>query len=84
MSDLSGKSIAELAADLAAGYITQNAIKQQLGGGILASVLGFGGGIAAGIAANYALEALNDETGIVDDIGDVLDDVAGSIFSLFD
>jgi len=82
--DLSGKSLIELAADLSAGVITQAAIRQQLGSGVLASVLGLGGGIVAGIAAQAALEALDRETGIVSDLGDVLDDAIGGVFSMFD
>ena len=77
--DLSGKSIVELSADLAAGYITSNMIKDQLGPGILSSVISFGGGIAAGVLANKALEMINDETGIIDDLGEVVDD----FFSIF-
>lgn len=89
--DLTGKTIVELAADLAAGTITQSLIRQQLGSGVLASVLGLSGGILAGIAAQVALDALNKETGIVDDIGSVLDDVGSvvsdtfnDVFSIFD
>lgn len=83
MADLNGKSVIELATDLAAGLITQKMIKDQLGAGVLASVLGIGGGIAAGIAASYALDAINKETGIVDDIGEVLDDVGSAVSDVF-
>lgn len=74
-----GKTIVELAADLAAGAITQQAIRNMYGDGILTAVLGIGGGVAAGFAANAALEWVNKETGIVDDIGGLIDDVL-SIF----
>lgn len=77
---MQGKSVVELAADLAAGAITAEAIRAHYGAGVLSSVLGIGGGIAAGIATKYALDALDRETGIVSDLGSLVDDV----FSIFD
>lgn len=76
---LKGKAIAELSADLAAGYITERMIKEQLGDGVLNSVLAIEGGFLGAALATYALDAINEETGIMDDIGSVVDD----IFSIF-
>ena len=77
---ISGKTAVELAADLAAGAITQKAIEEAYGGGMLATVLGLGGGVIAGVVTNAALQAIDRETGIVSDIGGLVDDV----FSIFD
>ena len=74
-----GKTVVELAADLAAGAITQQAIRNIYGDSMLTAVLGIGGGVVAGVAANAALEWLYRETGIVSDLGRVVDD----IFSIF-
>lgn len=76
---MSGKTVVELAADLAAGAITQQAIRDIYGDSMLTTVLGIGGGVVAGIAANTAMEWLDRETGIVSDLGSVVDD----IFSIF-
>ena len=76
---MDGKSVVMLAADLAAGSISAHKIKEVYGDGILASVLAIGGGAVTGLAVNAALEYLDDETGIVSDIGSVIDDV----FSIF-
>lgn len=76
---MSGKTVVELAADLAAGAITQQAIRNIYGDSMLTAVLGIGGGVVAGVAANAALEWLDRETGIVSDLGSVVDD----IFSIF-
>lgn len=77
---MQGKTIVELAADLAAGAITQHAIRNIYGDSVLTAVLGIGGGIAAGVAAHAALEWLDTETGVVSDVGGLIDDV----FSVFD
>ena len=74
-----GKTVVELAADLAAGAITQQAIRNIYGDSMLTAVLGIGGGVVAGLAANAALEWIDKETGIVSDLGSVVDD----IFSIF-
>lgn len=75
MARLSGKSIAMLAADLAAGLITEEVIKDELGQGILNSVLAIGGGFVAGAVAQTVLSEIDHHTGIVSDIGSVIDDV---------
>ena len=75
-----GKTAVELAADLAAGLITQHAIKSIYGDTMLSTVLGLGGGLVAGAAMSYALSALDRETGVVSDVGSLVDDV----FSIFD
>lgn len=77
---ISGKTAVELAADLAAGAITQKAIEEAYGGGMLATVLGIGGGVIAGIVTSKALQAIDRETGIIGDLGSLVDDV----FSIFD
>ena len=74
---MNGKDIIKLAADLAAGGITADAIKEQYGEGVLSSVLAIGGGLAAGIATNAALDLLDEHTGIVSDVGSVIDDIGG-------
>ncbi len=74
---MTGKDIIKLAADLAAGGITADAIKEQYGDGVLSSVLAIGGGFAAGVATNAALDLLDKHTGIVSSLG-------GAIDSLFD
>ena len=76
---MQGKTAVELAADLAAGAVTQQAIRSIYGDSMLTAVLGLGGGVVAGVAANAALEWLDRETGIVSDLGSVVDD----IFSIF-
>lgn len=76
---MQGKTAVELAADLAAGAVTQQAIRSIYGDSMLTAVLGIGGGIVAGVATNYLLEALDRETGIVSGLGDMVSDV----FSIF-
>ena len=68
-------NLVQLAANLAAGTITQDWIKSELGEGVLNSVLAIGGGIIAGSVANELLTALDDETGIMSDLGSLVDDV---------
>ena len=70
-----GKSAVELAADLAAGLTTEKTIKQLYGDTMLSTVLGIGGGIAAGYFADAALKAIDRETSIVSDLGSLVDDV---------
>lgn len=77
---MNGKDITKLAADLGAGYITQEYIRATYGSSVLTAVLGVAGGVAAGVASNYLLDMLDKETGIVSDIGSLVDDV----FSVFD
>jgi outer membrane lipoprotein SlyB len=72
---MNGKDIIKLAADLAAGGITANAIRDHYGEGVLSAVLAISGGAIAGIAVNKALDVLDDHTGIVSDLGSVVDDV---------
>lgn len=75
---MNGKDIVKLAADLAAGGITANAIRDHYGEGVLSAVLAISGGAIAGIAVNKALDVLDDHTGIVGDLGSVVDDVIGT------
>lgn len=76
---MQGKQIIELAADLAMGSITADAIKEQYGEGMLSNVLALGGAIGAGVLTSAALNVLDTQTGIVSDLGSVIDDV----FDLF-
>lgn len=72
---MNGKDIVMLAADLAAGSITADAIHEQYGGGVLASVLALAGGSVAGAVTHTALNTLDRHTGIVSDVGGLVDDV---------
>lgn len=72
---MNGKDIIKLAADFAAGGITADAIKEQYGDGVLSSVLAIGGGLAAGVATNAALDLLDKHTGIVSDVGGIIDNL---------
>lgn len=76
---LKGKTIVELALDLAAGAVTEKAIREQLGEGVLTRVLSISGGLAAGVVASSLINTIDKETGIVSDIGSLVDD----IFDLF-
>lgn len=75
MSSFDGKDVVKLAADLAAGTITQSYIRRNFGDGVLSAVLSIGGGIGVGVLANALLNTLDDETGIVSDLGNVVDDI---------
>lgn len=77
---LKGRTAIELAADLSAGLITEDLIKEQLGEGMLSSVLAVGGGLVAGGLASYGLHTIDKHTGIISDLSSVVDDV----FSIFD
>ena len=72
---MDGKDIIKLAADFAAGGITADAIKEAYGEGVLSSVLAIAGGFGAGMLTNAALDVLDKHTGIVSDVGSVVDDV---------
>lgn len=72
---MNGKDVIKLAADLATGGITANAIKEKYGDGVLSSVLAIGGGLAAGVATNAALDLLDKHTGVVSDVGGIIDDL---------
>jgi uncharacterized membrane protein YeiH len=71
---MDGTSIVKLAADLAVGAITADQIKDHFGEGVLSSVLAIGGGAVAGIATQAALSLLDEHTGIVSDVGGLVDD----------
>jgi hypothetical protein len=77
MMKIKGKTVVELAADLAAGVITEDLIKDQLGEGVLNSVLALAGGSVVGVGVSKLLDVLDEETGIVSDLGGVVDDVLG-------
>lgn len=64
------EDIAQLAAALSAGIITENYITKHYGNSVLSSVLGIAGAGIAGVVASSvtstALQTLNDHTGLVD------------------
>lgn len=72
---MDGKQIVKLAADLAAGTISADYIKRYYGDGVLSSVLAVAGGSLVGVAVNSALDILDKHTGIVSDVGSLVDDV---------
>lgn len=71
---MNGKSIVMLATDLAAGSITADYIRDEYGDDILTSVLAIGAGFGAGILAHATLEVIDEETGLISDVGDFIDD----------
>ena len=75
-----GKVAIMLAADLAAGTITADAIKSQYGDSMLTEVLSIGGGLLAAGATTALLEVIDSQTGIISEVGEVIDDVFGGIF----
>jgi hypothetical protein len=77
---MNGKEIVKLSVDLASGLITEEYIKRIYGSNVLSLVLGIGAGAIAGTVVNSLLNSLDKETGIVSDIGSLVDDV----FSIFD
>lgn len=72
---MDGKDIIKLAADFAAGDITAKVIEEEYGPGVLSSVLAIAGGVGVGYVTNKALDVLDDHTGIVSDLGGLVDDV---------
>lgn len=72
-----GKTIVELAADLAAGTITADWVKEQYGDTMLSSLLALTGGVVAGTLTHQALSVIDKETGLVSDLGSLVDDVLG-------
>jgi hypothetical protein len=77
---MNGKEIVKLAAEFAAGAVSADYISEQFGDGVLGAVLGIVGGTAVGGLTGSLLDAVDRETGIVSDIGGLVDDV----FSIFD
>ena len=67
---MQGKDLVKLAGDLAVGAITEDFIKAKYGSVVLAMVVAAG----AGYATNSVLNAIDEETGIVSDLGGVVDD----------
>jgi hypothetical protein len=76
---MNGTDIVKLAVDLGTGAITASAIEEMYGEGVLGSVLALAGGSIAGVAAHGALNVIDQHTGIVSDVGSLIDDV----FDLF-
>ena len=74
---MNGKEIVKLAAEFAAGGITADAIKEKYGDGVMSSVLAIAGGIGAGAITGAALDEIDKYTGIVSDVGSVVDDFLG-------
>ena len=54
-----GNLAVRLAADMAAGTITAEAIKRMYGDSVLTTVLGIGSGVVAGVVADTALDILD-------------------------
>lgn len=77
---MDGKEIVKLAAEFATGAVTADYISEQYGDGVLGAVLGIVGGTAVGGITGSLLDAADKETGIVSDVGGLVDDV----FSIFD
>lgn len=77
---MDGKDIVKLAASFSTGAITASYIEEQYGEGVLGMVLAIAGGSIAGSVTNSLLDIVDRETGIVSDIGGLVDDV----FSIFD
>lgn len=77
---MDGKDIVKLAASFATGAITASYIEEQYGEGVLGMVLAIAGGSIAGGVTNTVLDVLDRETGIVSDVGGLVDDM----FSIFD
>lgn len=76
---MDGKEIVKLAAEFATGAVTADFISEQYGDGVLGAVLGIVGGTVAGGITGSLLDVVDRETGIVSDIGGLVDD----IFSIF-
>jgi len=76
---MSGKDILTGLIDLGVGAATGNVVSEKLDGG-LTGLLGGAivGSVAAGLT-NELVKKVNDETGIIDDVGGLIDDV----FDLF-
>ena len=72
---MDGKTLVKLAADLSVGAITEEFIKAKYGSVVFAMVIAAG----AGYATNSVLNTIDEETGIVSDMGSLVDD----IFSIF-
>lgn len=73
------KTIAEIAAALAAGTITKRAIEAQFGSSFLAEVLAYAAAGVAGSAAVSLVDDLMEETGA----SGMISDVTGEIKDLF-
>lgn len=72
---MDGKNIIQLAAAFSAGAITADYIKEEMGEGVLATVLSLAGGGVSAVATTSILNKVNDHTGIIDDLGGLVDDV---------
>ena len=72
---MDGKNIVKLAVDLAAGSITTDIIREQYGDNVLTTVLAVGAGLGGGAVTNSVLDIIDDHTGIVSDVGNLIDDV---------
>lgn len=81
---MDGKDIAKLAASLAAGSITEEYIRRNYGSGVLTTVLGLAGGIGAGFAVDKLLDVLDEQTGVVSEVGGAIDSAIDSVWSIFD
>lgn len=76
---MQGLNLIKLAADLSAGNITADAIEELYGDNILSVVLQLSGAAVATAVTNSILDKIDEETGLVSDLGGLVDDV----FSIF-
>lgn len=76
---MQGTTLVKLATDLAVGNITTDFIQEHYGESTLSSVLQIAGVLGAGSLTHAALDAIDKETGLVSDLGGLVDDV----FSIF-
>jgi hypothetical protein len=76
------KNIALLATALATGALTESAIEDEFGSGVLSTVLAYtGGSVGAGLATAVVSGVL--DTNIGRGVTSTVDDVVGGFFDLF-
>jgi hypothetical protein len=72
---VTGNELIRLAASYAAGDVSADWIANQYGASVFSSVFAIASGGIAGVAVNKALDVVDYHTGIVSDVGSVVDDV---------
>ena len=80
---MEGKQLVKLAVDFSAGTITAAAIREKYGDGVLSTVAALAAGGIAGLAADVALDVLDQHTGVVSAAGDVVDVGIGAVKGVF-
>jgi len=81
---MEGKELIKLAADFSAGTATAAMIKRQYGDGVFATVAALAAGGITGLLTDAVIDTVDEHTGLLSAAGSVVDDVVGSVFSLFD